>query len=119
MRILRILPLLAVCVSLGLVTPGCSSEEKDEGLKYEPKKDGGQVDTSTDTGPTCDPAALCTRSITECKAELTQTDCEKWYVEGECKDMTAYTSCNCNCIGKSTCDEYFACGEICFTDHCK
>jgi hypothetical protein len=76
------------------------------------------VDT-VDTTPECGPAALCSRSINECAVEMEQADCEGWYANtANCADMDAYTSCNCDCILQETCDGYFACGNICFNDHC-
>jgi len=118
MKVQRVLPVLVICLSLAAGAVGCSSED-EEGLKYTPKPEAGAADAAPDLGPKCGPKTLCERSINECKAELTQAACEQWYVDGECKDMTAYTSCNCGCIGKNTCDDYFSCGEICFADHCK
>jgi hypothetical protein len=33
--------------------------------------------------------------------------------------MAAYTACNCGCITEPTCSDYFACGNLCFNDHCR
>jgi hypothetical protein len=50
---------------------------------------------------------------------MSQGSCENWYATaGNCADMEAYTTCNCDCYTEDTCDDYFACGEICFADHC-
>jgi len=69
---------------------------------------------------TCGPTQLCNRTIQECKQSITQQDCEAFYTSsGNCTDIAAYTTCNCNCITEATCSDYFACGNICFNDHCK
>ena len=96
--------------------------------------DGGLVDITNvrdsgppamDAGPTgttllCSPTELCERSINECAAKLTQTQCEGWYAkQSNCRDMNAYIACNCNCITEATCSDYFACGNLCFNDSCK
>jgi len=75
-----------------------------------------------DAGGTCGPTALCTRSIDECDAQLTLDSCTGWYEglsEPACRDMAAYTACNCECFEYPDCDTYFACGNLCFNDHCK
>ena len=69
--------------------------------------------------PTCGPIELCTRSTQECGYDVTVEVCASWYDQpANCADMDAYTECNCGCIGEATCDAYYACGEICFADHC-
>lgn len=89
----------------------------DDGVDYTPAIDSGAsagIDAAT-----CGAAKLCMRSIDECDVDLSQASCEAWYAEpGNCANMAAYTVCNCQCIDQATCDEYFACGEICFADHC-
>lgn len=67
---------------------------------------------------TCGAPELCTRSIQECAVELDQAECEAWYVSEQCTDIDAYTTCNCTCEAQAECNGYFACGEICFEDHC-
>ncbi len=96
--------------------------------------DGGLVDTTPmrDAGPpmvdagmpkpmTCGPSNLCSRTINECATpNLTQASCEGWYARASnCRDMAAYTACNCECVKEATCSDYFACGNLCFNDHCK
>lgn len=74
----------------------------------------------TDVETTCGPTELCTRSIDECEVVMTLDTCEGWYANsGNCADMDAYTACNCECISQATCDGYFACGNLCFNDHCE
>ena len=69
--------------------------------------------------PTCGPTELCTRSTQECGYAVTVEVCATWYDEpANCADMDAYTSCNCDCVGEPTCDEYYSCGEVCFARHC-
>ena len=90
----------------------------DDDVDYMPGIDsavgGGSIDANS-----CGAAELCMRSIDGCEAELTQQSCEAWYADdNNCSDMAAYTMCNCECITRATCDQYFACGEVCFADHC-
>jgi len=67
----------------------------------------------------CGPTALCDRTINECATDLTQEDCEDFYADdSNCRDMAAYTQCNCDCIERDSCEAYFACGNLCFNDHC-
>ena len=107
-----------------LVLGACSSDDDkspDGGLQYTPA-DTGAADSAgkQDTGATCGPKELCTRSVSECSANLTQQTCEGWYADStKCTNMAAYTTCNCKCLKDATCDGYFACGEVCFNDHCK
>ncbi|MEM9189866.1 MAG: hypothetical protein AAGF12_11860 [Myxococcota bacterium] len=69
--------------------------------------------------PSCGPVELCTRSIDECSAMITQPDCEAFYANAaNCRDMPAYTACNCECITAPTCTDYFDCGQQCFDTHC-
>lgn len=79
------------------------------------------LDSGTpDAGPACGPKALCTRTITECKAALTQAACEGYYAnKANCLDMAGYTYCNCYCITEATCGDYFTCGQLCFNDYCR
>ena len=76
------------------------------------------VDTGAGGDGTCGPAELCARSIEECDVQLDQDTCEAWYDSDDCRDMDAYIACNCDCIGQAECDGYFACGELCYEDHC-
>lgn len=77
---------------------------------------------STDPGSTpdaCGAVELCTRTIDDCDIDLTLESCTAWYDEPtNCADMDAYTACNCDCVEQDTCDGYFACGDVCFADHC-
>ena len=84
--------------------PGGSSAE-DTG-----STDGG--------GGTCEPADLCTRTIDECMVDIDMPSCLAFYDGGMCADIAAYTACNCDCITAATCDEYFACGNLCFNNAC-
>ena len=67
----------------------------------------------------CGPTALCERTINECETDLTQQACEAFYAdEANCRDMPAYTECNCACIERDSCAAYLACGNLCFNDNC-
>lgn len=101
-----------------------SSDSEDDGggmVQVDPPDPTWQsgVD-SGDTGgdDTCGPTELCTRSIDECGVAMDLGECESWYDLGDCRDMDAYIACNCDCIGQAECDGYFACGELCYEDHC-
>jgi hypothetical protein len=68
----------------------------------------------------CGPQQLCERTINECNQNFTQMACEGWYAKASnCTDMAKYVECNCECVEEATCSDYFACGNICFNDHCK
>jgi len=68
----------------------------------------------------CGPAQLCSRSIDECNQNFSQASCEAWYAKpSNCVDMAKYVECNCECVKEATCADYFACGNLCFNDHCK
>lgn len=74
---------------------------------------------TTPPEPECGPIELCTRSTQECGYDVTVEVCASWYDEpANCADMDAYVACNCDCITEDTCDAYYACGELCFADHC-
>ena len=111
-------------VASTLILGACSSDDDkspDGGLKYTPADATGSGDSAQkDSTATCGPKELCTRSVNECAAKLTQQSCEGWYQDAaNCVNMSAYTTCNCKCLTDATCDGYFACGEVCFNDHCK
>ncbi len=70
-------------------------------------------------GGTCGPTELCARTINDCGETLTQESCELFYADmSNCADMAQYTTCNCDCMAQDTCENYFACGQNCFNDHC-
>ena len=109
---------------LSLALAACGGGSMQGGLvNLTPVNDAGPP--AMDAGPTgvtllCTPDDLCERSINECSAKLTQTQCVGWYAnKSNCRDMDAYTACNCDCIVEATCSDYFACGNLCFNDHCK
>lgn len=112
-----------VLLALSWVPLACGSNDDSSssnggtggGLSYDAAGDSPQVET----GPSCGPTELCERSINECAANLTQSQCEGWYATASnCANMAAYTSCNCDCISEATCNDYFSCGQICFDTHC-
>ena len=108
---------------LALFLAGCGGGMEGGLVNLTPVNDGGPpkvMDAGTGMTLLCGPQELCERSINECKATLTQVQCEGWYAKTtNCRDMQAYTACNCDCVTEATCSDYFACGNICFNDHCK
>ncbi len=107
---------------LALALVACGGPMQGGLVDLTPKPDGGPPRDAGMSGMTllCTPTDLCERSINECAANLTQTSCEGWYAKtSNCRDMNAYTACNCDCITEATCSDYFACGNLCFNDHCK
>lgn len=108
---MRALPLAAL-----ILLVGCGSEAPASPADSDTPVPSPTADTAP---PVCDGSALCARSIDACDVELTQADCETFYEPtSSCRDIDAYTSCNCDCIDEPTCDGYFACGQVCFTLHC-
>ncbi len=120
----------AILALLGFLLAGCEGDDSGGGGT------GGTVATGGSGGATggasgsgggagsggasCGPTELCKRTIEECKEPMTQATCEGWYATASnCKDMAAYTLCNCDCIKEANCSDYFACGQLCFNDSCK
>lgn len=106
---------------LVLLALSCSSDDSDP-VDAAPAIDAlipVDATPAIDATPVCGATDLCKRSINECSVDLTQPECEAWYAEpSNCLNFPAYTTCNCACIDQATCDGYFACGTICFEDHC-
>lgn len=108
-------------LSLALLLAGCDggSEPTDPLVLDSPTEASTPVVHSTPPEPTCGPVELCTRSTQECGYNVPVETCAAWYDDpGHCADMDAYVACNCDCLGEDTCDAYYACGELCFADHC-
>jgi len=109
---------------LTLALAACGGSQLEPGsMTTAPAPDAGppKPDAGMQMQVTCGPANLCSRTLNECATpNLTQASCEGWYARASnCRDMPAYTACNCDCIGEATCSDYFACGNLCFNDHCK
>ena len=94
-------------------------EDQEDPVILPEDTDVAEPPVTTPPEPTCGPIELCTRSTQECGYAVTVEVCASWYDEpANCADMDAYTTCNCECVGEPTCDSYYACGEICFAEHC-
>ena len=103
-----------LCLSLSFACGGGMQEVDPPTLSL-----GGPPTTGSPSN-SCGPAQLCSRTINECNEKLTQTQCEGWYAKASnCRDMSAYVACNCDCVTEATCSDYFACGNLCFNDFCK
>ncbi len=116
----------AILTMLGCLSVGCDGDDSGDGgtggaaTGGTGGSTGGTGGGAGSGGASCGPTELCKRTIDECKEPMTQATCEGWYATASnCKDMAAYTQCNCGCIGEATCSDYFACGQLCFNDSCK
>lgn len=101
---------------------GCTPEDEAPEVVLLDAEEDEPLPTDTSTPPeeaTCGPQELCARSLQECQVALSPDQCMAFYDDpGACADMDAYVACNCDCIEQPDCDGYFACGELCFLDHC-
>lgn len=99
----------STCVESVLGTEDDTSGSSDGG-----SSDGG----SSDGGAGCEPLDLCNRTIDDCAVEVTVDACLAFYDGDTCADVDAYTVCNCDCNAAPSCEEYFACGNLCFNAAC-
>jgi hypothetical protein len=109
----------ALSLLFALTSFGCDGGDPTEPLVLDDDPVDSTPVVTTPPEPSCGPIELCTRSTQECGYEVTVETCASWYDEpANCADMDAYVECNCDCLGQDTCDQYYACGELCFADHC-
>jgi hypothetical protein len=115
---------------LAIVAAGCNGDPKGGGTPTTAAGTGGAGGQGGEgdkggggaggAAPACGPAALCSRTIDECRETISPADCAAFYANpANCADMPGYTSCNCDCIVEATCSDYFACGNLCFNEFCQ
>ncbi len=110
------IPLLA-CLALAAA---CGGGEDDDGGT--PALDAPTaLDAAIDAAaPACGGAELCARTRGECMVNISEEACLGFYdpATTSCADIAGYTTCNCACLARPTCSEYFDCGTTCFEDWC-